>query len=37
MFFLSQDPEKPAIRTEGLMPLQVYKDIIEKELSAEPL
>jgi len=32
MVFLSKDTEKHAIRTEGLLPGQVIRDIIDKEL-----
>eukprot|EP00246_Nothoceros_aenigmaticus_P008153 TRINITY_DN22664_c0_g1_i1.p1 TRINITY_DN22664_c0_g1~~TRINITY_DN22664_c0_g1_i1.p1 ORF type:complete len:189 (+),score=20.07 TRINITY_DN22664_c0_g1_i1:25-591(+) len=32
LIFVSKDPEKHAIRVEGLMPSQVLRDIIEKEL-----
>lgn len=32
MVFVSQDKDKPALRTEGLLPADVIKEIIEKEL-----
>jgi hypothetical protein len=32
MVFVSKDTEKLAIRTEGLLPGDVIRDIIEKEL-----
>ncbi|KAK9836523.1 hypothetical protein WJX74_002219 [Apatococcus lobatus] len=32
MVFVSLDKEKPALRTEGLLPAEVIKEIIEKEL-----
>ncbi len=32
MVFVSTDKSKPALRTEGLLPADVIKEIIEKEL-----
>ncbi|KAL3622641.1 Thioredoxin-like protein citrx1, chloroplastic [Castilleja foliolosa] len=32
VYFISPDPSKDAIRTEGLIPIQVMRDIIEKEM-----
>jgi hypothetical protein len=33
MVFVGMDKSKPALRTEGLLPASVIKEIIEKELS----
>ncbi|XP_038689692.1 thioredoxin-like protein CITRX, chloroplastic [Tripterygium wilfordii] len=32
LFFISPDPNKDAIRTEGLIPIQMMRDIINKEM-----
>ena len=32
MVFVSMDKSKPALRTEGLLPAHVIKDIIQNEL-----
>ncbi|KAK9068853.1 hypothetical protein SSX86_012969 [Deinandra increscens subsp. villosa] len=32
LYFISPDPNKDAIRTEGLIPLQMMRDIIDKSL-----
>lgn len=32
LFFISPDPTKDAIRTEGLIPLQMMRDIIDNEM-----
>ncbi|XP_022131323.1 thioredoxin-like protein CITRX, chloroplastic [Momordica charantia] len=32
LFFISPDPSKEAIRTEGLIPIQMMRDIIDKEM-----
>ncbi|KAK2386031.1 thioredoxin protein CITRX, chloroplastic [Trifolium repens] len=32
VFFISPDPKKDAIRTEGLVPIQMMRDIIDKEM-----
>ncbi|CAK9313116.1 unnamed protein product [Citrullus colocynthis] len=32
LFFISPDPNKEAIRTEGLIPIQMMRDIIDKEM-----
>lgn len=32
LFFISPDPKKEAIRTEGLIPIQMMRDIIDKEM-----
>ncbi|KAK7271487.1 hypothetical protein RJT34_27435 [Clitoria ternatea] len=32
LFFISPDPNKDAIRTEGLIPIQMMRDIIDKEM-----
>ncbi|XP_073024515.1 thioredoxin-like protein CITRX2, chloroplastic [Primulina eburnea] len=32
LYFLSPDPNKDAIRTEGLLPIQMMRDIIDNEL-----
>ncbi|CAH9072244.1 unnamed protein product [Cuscuta europaea] len=32
MYFISPDPSKDAIRTEGLIPIQMMRDIIDKEM-----
>ncbi|XP_057453838.1 thioredoxin-like protein CITRX, chloroplastic [Lotus japonicus] len=32
VFFISPDPNKDAIRTEGLIPIQMMRDIIDKEM-----
>lgn len=32
LFFISPDPKKDAIRTEGLIPIQMMRDIIDKEM-----
>ena len=32
LFFISPDPNKDAIRTEGLIPLQMMRDIINNEM-----
>ncbi|CAJ2638783.1 thioredoxin-like protein CITRX, chloroplastic [Trifolium pratense] len=32
VFFISPDPKKDAIRTEGLIPIQMMRDIIDKEM-----
>lgn len=32
LYFLSPDPNKDAIRTEGLIPIQMMRDIIDNEL-----
>ena len=32
MVFVSTDKDKPALRTEGLLPADVIKEIIDKEL-----
>ncbi|KAK9905834.1 hypothetical protein WJX75_007277 [Coccomyxa subellipsoidea] len=34
MVFVGTDPNKPALRTEGLLPANVIKEIIENELMA---
>ncbi len=34
MVFVSTDPNKPALRTEGLLPAQVIKEIVQNELLA---
>lgn len=32
LFFISPDPKKDAIRAEGLIPIQMMRDIIDKEM-----
>ena len=32
VFFISPDPNKDAIRTEGLIPIQMMRDIIDKDM-----
>jgi len=32
LFFVSPDPSKDAIRTEGLIPIQMMRDIIDNEM-----
>ncbi|KAJ4720403.1 Thioredoxin-like protein [Melia azedarach] len=32
LFFISPDPKKDAIRTEGLIPIQMMRDIIDSEM-----
>ncbi|RZB80657.1 Thioredoxin-like protein CITRX, chloroplastic isoform B [Glycine soja] len=32
VFFISPDPNKEAIRTEGLVPIQMMRDIIDKDM-----
>lgn len=32
LFFISPDPNKDAIRTEGLIPIQMMRDIIDNEM-----
>ncbi|XP_014500173.1 thioredoxin-like protein CITRX, chloroplastic [Vigna radiata var. radiata] len=32
VFFISPDPSKDAIRTEGLIPIQMMRDIIDKDM-----
>ncbi|XP_028804617.1 thioredoxin-like protein CITRX, chloroplastic [Neltuma alba] len=32
LFFISPDPNKEAIRTEGLIPIQMMRDILDKEM-----
>ncbi len=32
MVFVGMDKDKPALRTEGLLPAEVIKEIIEKEM-----
>ncbi|TKY49721.1 Thioredoxin protein CITRX [Spatholobus suberectus] len=32
VFFISPDPNKDAIRTEGLVPIQMMRDIIDKDM-----
>jgi hypothetical protein len=32
MIFISTSPDKPALRTEGLLPAETIKNIIAKEL-----
>ncbi|KAI4332965.1 hypothetical protein L6164_017829 [Bauhinia variegata] len=32
LFFVSPDPNKDAIRTEGLIPIQMMRDILDKEM-----
>ncbi|KAK7323276.1 hypothetical protein VNO77_26741 [Canavalia gladiata] len=32
LFFISPDPNKDAIRTEGLIPIQMMRDIIDKDM-----
>ncbi|XP_027181115.1 thioredoxin-like protein CITRX, chloroplastic isoform X2 [Coffea eugenioides] len=32
LYFISPDPRKDAIRTEGLIPIQMMRDIIENEI-----
>ncbi|KAI9112908.1 hypothetical protein K1719_016022 [Acacia pycnantha] len=32
LFFISPDPNKEAIRAEGLIPIQMMQDIIDKEM-----
>lgn len=32
LFFISPDPSKDAIRTEGLIPIQMMRDIIDNEM-----
>lgn len=32
VYFVSPDPKKDAIRTEGLIPIQMMRDIIDKEM-----
>lgn len=32
LFFISPDPNKEAIRTEGLIPIQMMRDIIDNEM-----
>ncbi|CAL5201423.1 unnamed protein product [Lathyrus oleraceus] len=32
LFFISPDPKKDAIRTEGLIPIQMMRDIIDREM-----
>ncbi|GMN55593.1 hypothetical protein TIFTF001_024713 [Ficus carica] len=32
LFFISPDPNKHAIRTEGLIPIQMMRDILENEM-----
>lgn len=32
LFFISSDPNKDAIRTEGLIPIQMMRDIIDNEM-----
>ncbi|XP_021888350.1 thioredoxin-like protein CITRX, chloroplastic [Carica papaya] len=32
LFFISPDPTKDAIRTEGLIPIQMMRDILDKEM-----
>lgn len=32
LLFISPDPNKEAIRTEGLIPIQMMRDIIDKDL-----
>lgn len=34
LIFVGMDPQKPALRTEGLLPAQAIIDIIQKELLA---
>lgn len=34
MVFVGTDPNKPALRTEGLLPANVIKEIFENELMA---
>lgn len=34
MIFIGMDPEKPALRTEGLLPAQSIKEIVLNELMA---
>ena len=34
MVFVGTDPNKPALRTEGLLPAHIIKEIIENELMA---
>lgn len=34
MIFIGMDPEKPALRTEGLLPANSIKDIVLNELMA---
>ena len=32
LYFISPDPTKNAIRTEGLIPIQMMRDIIDNEM-----
>jgi thioredoxin len=32
MLFIGMDPQKPALRTEGLLPADTIKNILQKEL-----
>ncbi|MBA0629346.1 hypothetical protein Godav_023924 [Gossypium davidsonii] len=32
LFFISPDPNKEAIRTEGLIPIQMMRDILDNEM-----
>ncbi|KAK4775183.1 hypothetical protein SAY86_010118 [Trapa natans] len=32
LYFISPDPNKEAIRTEGLVPIQMMRDIIDNEM-----
>nr|GEZ49852.1 thioredoxin-like protein CITRX, chloroplastic [Tanacetum cinerariifolium] len=32
LYFISPDPSKDAIRTEGVIPLQMMRDIIDKDM-----
>jgi len=34
LIFVGMDPQKPALRTEGLLPAQAIIDIVQKELLA---
>ena len=36
MVFVGVDPQKPALRTEGLLPAESIKEIIQNELLAQP-
>lgn len=32
LYFISPDPKKDAIRTEGLIPIQMMRDILDNEM-----
>ncbi|MCO5570552.1 hypothetical protein L7F22_024276 [Adiantum nelumboides] len=37
VFFISKDPQKNVIRTEGILPNEVYRGIIMNDLGGQPL